>query len=116
MAGTNAKKRAAASPFMPDGSKWATERAISEKQYVRYLMECDSSMHSVRKVKHRFIHEGHRIEIDVYPFSDDRAVLFAYSDSEPAALPPEVKVIREVTGNPAYKNRQLARTQTLREA
>ena len=100
---------------MPDGSKWATERAVSEKQYVRYLMECDSSMHSVRKVKHRFIYDGHRIEIDVYPFSGDRAVLFAYSDNEPAALPPEVTVIREVTGDPAYKNRHLATTQTLRE-
>ena len=100
---------------MPDGSKWATERSISEKHYVRYLMECDSSMHSVRKVKHRFIYDGHRIEIDVYPFSDDRAVLFAYSDNEPAALPPEVRVIREVTGDPAFKNRRLATTQTLRE-
>jgi len=98
---------------MEDGSKWATERAIPEKQYVRYLMECDSSMHSVRKVKHRFIYEGHRIEIDVYPFSEDKAVMFAYSDGDAAALPPEVKVIREVTGDAAYKNRQLARTQTL---
>ena len=98
---------------MDDDSKWATERSISEKQYVRYLMECDSSMHSVRKVKHRFIYDGHRIEIDVYPFSFDRAVLFAYSDGDPAALPPEVRVIREVTGDPAYKNRQLARSQAL---
>ena len=98
---------------MDDGSKWATERSIPEKQYVRYLMECDSSMHSVRKVKYRFIYDGHRIEIDVYPFSDDKAVLFAYSDGDPAALPPEVKVIREVTGDPTYKNRQLAKTQTL---
>jgi len=98
---------------MADGSKWVTERSIPEKQYVRYLMECDSSMHSVRKVKHRFIHDGHRIEIDVYPFSDDRAILFAYSDGESAALPEEIRVIREVTGDPAYKNRQLAIHQSL---
>lgn len=97
---------------MDDGSKWATERSISEKQYIRYLMECDSSMHSVRKVKHRFIYEGHRVEIDVYPFCKDRAILFAYSDGD-APLPPEVRVIRDVTGDPAFKNRQLARTQTI---
>ena len=98
---------------MDDGSKWATERSIPEKQYVRYLMECDSRMHSVRKVKYRFIYDGHRIEIDVYPFSSEKAVLFAYSDDEPAALPPEVSVLREVTGDPAYKNRQLATSQAL---
>lgn len=98
---------------MEDGSKWATERSISEKEYVRFLMECDSSLHSVRKVKYRFIYDGHRVEIDVYPFSGDRAVLFGYSDDDPAALPPEVKVIREVTGDPAYKNRQLAKVQAL---
>lgn len=98
---------------MDDGSKWVTERAIPEKQYVRFLMECDSSMHSVRKVKHRFIFDGHRFEIDVYPFSKDKAVMFAYSDGDPAALPGEIRVIREVTGDPAYKNRQLAIHQAL---
>ena len=30
-----------------------------------------------------------------------------------AVLPPEIRVIREVTGDPAYKNRQLAKVQTL---
>ena len=99
--------------IMEDGSRWATERPISEKHYVRYLMESDNSMHSVRKTKYRFICNGYRMEIDIYPFSNDRAVLFAYSDGEPAALPPEVKVIREVTGDPTYKNRQLAITQSL---
>ena len=97
---------------MPDGSQWVTERSIPEKQYVRYLMESDNAMHSVRKTKYRFIYDGHRLEIDVYPFSDDQAILFAYSDGA-AQLPPAVKVIREVTGDPAYKNRQLAGRQTL---
>ena len=96
-----------------DGSKWVTERSISEKQYVRYLMESDSTLHGVRKVKYRFIYRDHRIEIDVYPFSGDRAVLFVYTDSGEADLPPQVRIIREVTGDPAYKNRQLAITQTL---
>ena len=39
----------------PDGAKWVTEKPISEKAYVRYLMESDSALHSVRKVKYRFI-------------------------------------------------------------
>ena len=98
---------------MDDGSNWVTVRPISEKQYVGLLMESDFQMHSVRKIKYRFIHQGHRMEMDVYPFSDTRAVLFAFTDGDPATLPPEIKVIREVTGDPAYKNRRLAQVQRL---
>ena len=99
--------------FMPDGTKWDTEKPISEKTYIRYLMEGDSSLHSVRKTKYRFIYAGCRFELDVYPFSADRAVLFRYSGDDAVPMPPEIRVIREVTGDPAYKNRQLARVQAL---
>ena len=99
--------------LMADGTKWDTEKPISEKQYIRYLMEGDNALHSVRKVKYRFIYREYRMEIDVYPFSGDRAVLFVYSEGATVALPPELNVIEEVTGNPAYKNRQLARVQKL---
>ena len=98
---------------MADGTKWSTEKPISEKSYIRYLMEGDSGLHSVRKTKYRFIYQGCRLELDVYPFSKDRAMLFVYSGSADAPLPPEFEVIREVTGDPAYKNRQLAQTQVL---
>ncbi|MBQ6374987.1 MAG: AAA family ATPase [Clostridia bacterium] len=99
--------------LMDDGTKWDTEKPISEKQYVRYLMEGDSTLHSVRKTKHRFIFDGHRMEIDIYPFSQDRAVLFVYDGGTSPLLPEELNVIREVTGEPAYKNRQLACVQKL---
>ena len=93
-----------------DGEKWVTEKPISEKQYLHYLMEGDDALHSVRKKKHRFIYGDCRFELDVYPFSNDRAVLFMYGEAE---IPPEITVIREVTGDPAYKNRQLAKVQAL---
>ena len=99
--------------FMADGTKWDTEKPISEKAYIRYLMEGDSGLHSVRKTKHRFVYQGCRLELDVYPFCRDRAILFIYSPSADAALPPEIHVIREVTGDPAYKYRQLAKVQAL---
>lgn len=99
--------------IMDDGSKWVTERSISEKEYVRHLMEVDHHLHSVRKVKYRFVYDDHRMEIDVYPFSEDRAVLFAYCENATCCLPPEIEVIRDVTGDLAYKNRQLARAQAL---
>ena len=94
----------------PDGAQWVTEKPISEKQYLHYLMEGDDTLHSVRKKKHRFFYRDCRFELDVYPFSEDKAVLFMYGEAE---IPPEISVIREVTGDPAYKNRQLARVQAL---
>lgn len=97
-----------------DGQRWVTERPISEKEYVAYLMEGDVSLHSVRKTKYRFNLDGQRMEIDVYPFSGEKAVMFVYgSPSEPAAIPDGINILREVTGAPEYKNRRLARTQTL---
>ena len=98
-----------------DGTRWVTERPISEKQYVNYLMECDAKLHPVLKQKFSFTYEGHRIDIDIYPFSEDKAVLFAYGikpDDTPV-LPESVKIIREVTGDPEYKNRRLAGKQHL---
>ena len=97
-----------------DGTRWVTERPISEKEYIAYLMESDLSMHSVRKTNYRFSCEGRRMEIDVYPFSAERAVLFIYGTSpEQAAIPSEIKILKDVTGDAAYKNRALAKSQTL---
>ena len=95
-----------------DGTRWVTERPISEKEYVAYLMEADLSLRSVRKLKYRFQYEGRRMELDVYPYARDRAIFFAFG-TEPAALPPEIEVIKEVTGDPYYKNRAFADRQSL---
>ena len=54
------------------------------------------------------------MEIDVYPFSRERAMLFVYgADAASAALPEEIEVVRDVTGDLDYKNRRLAATQVL---
>lgn len=97
----------------PDGTKWDTEKPITEKDYNRYLLEADPELQSVDKTKYRFVYDSCRFEIDVYPFSADKAVMFRYSENDEAAIPPEIHVIREVTGDPDYKNKQLANVQKL---
>lgn len=97
-----------------DGNNWVTERPISEKEYVSYLMDSDLSLHAVRKMKYNFVCEDHRMAVDVYPFSDDRAILFIYGrQSEYTAIPPEIRILRDVTDDPEYKNRALASSQRL---
>ena len=97
----------------PDDTKWDTEKPITEKDYNRYLLEADPELQSVDKTKYRFVYDSCRFEIDVYPFSADKAVMFRYSENDEAAIPPEIRVIREVTGDPDYKNKQLANVQKL---
>ena len=98
-----------------DGTRWVTERPISEKEYIRYLMECDAALHPVRKRKFRFIANGHRMEIDLYPFSSEKAILFVYGtgDDQSATIPDGITVLKDVTGDPEYKNRRLAGRQEL---
>ena len=43
----------------------------------------------------------------------DSILRAALEDGQPLQTPPEIRVLREVTGDPAYKNRALARTQEL---
>lgn len=94
--------------------EWETERPITGKEYVQYLMEGDPSLRAVHKTKYRFRYAEQRMEIDVYPFSAEHAILrAALEDGQPLQTPPEIRVLREVTGDPAYKNRALARTQEL---
>jgi len=97
---------------LEDDSKVVIERPISEKEYIRYLMEGDPKLHTVRKTKYRFAPDGVSMAIDIYPFSEDRAVLFVYGDGE-KPIPEDIKVIREITGDKEYKNRWLAYTQQL---
>ena len=100
---------------MEDGTMWDTERPISFKEYKKYLLEVEQELQPVHKVKYRFNWGRERFEIDVYPFSRERAVMFAYAgnDEDAVELPPEIQVLREVTGDYEYKNRTLARRQSL---
>ena len=96
-----------------DGMKWVTDRAISEKEYNAYLLERDTSLHPVSKTKRRFTCADHRMEIDTYPYESGKAVLFVYGNPDTAKLPEGIDVLRDVTGDPEYKNRMLAQRQRL---
>ena len=97
-----------------DGSRWVTERPISEKEYLAYLLEGDKRLPAVHKTKYRFSFRDRRMEIDVYPFSNEKAIFFVYGSSlDVAVLPPEIKVLQEVTDQLAYKNRRIAAAQEL---
>ena len=66
---------------------------------------------TVKKTRYLVPFEGHTLEIDVFPFWHDRAFCECelQSEDEPLPLPDWLHVYREVTADPRYTNRALAR-------
>ena len=87
------------------------ERELTREEYLSLLTEADPSMHPLRKTRYCLTWGDQCIEIDVYPFWDDRATaeIELNDENDPIRFPEELKVIREVTGIDEYKNRTLAR-------
>ena len=87
------------------------EETVGEKEYRALLSRRDPALQTVSKTRYAFSLDGQVYEVDVYPFWGRVAVLETeLSDASlHAAIPPFLSVIREVTGEAAYSNRNLAR-------
>lgn len=87
------------------------ENRLSGDEYLELLMNADTTKRQIRKNRYCLTYEGQYFEIDVYPFWDDRAILEIELRSEdtPINLPPQIRVIKEVTDDESYKNASLAR-------
>ena len=87
------------------------EKVISEREYFEMLENADSSMRPIVKTRYCLEYGNHLFEIDVYPFWNDKAVAEVELDdeNEAVAFPKEIKVIKEVTDDKAYKNSSLAK-------
>ena len=87
------------------------ERIITEAEYAALLAAADPDKHPLTKTRYCIPHEGLCWEIDVYTFWKEQAIAEVELPSEdaPVTLPPEIRVIREVTGEKAFKNSELAK-------
>ncbi len=87
------------------------ERRLTQREYLSLLMDADPALNPIRKTRYCLTWKEQYFEIDVYPFWNDRAVVEIELDDENAEIhfPKELKVIREVTGDEAYKNYTLAK-------
>lgn len=87
------------------------EEEISREVYECLHEERDRERQPILKTRYRVPHAGHVLEFDVYPFWKDRAIMEIELDSEDEAadIPDYVEIIRDVSGEKAYKNRQLAK-------
>lgn len=86
------------------------EREISEEEYRSLLSRADPERRTIRKTRWVLPYKGQDFEIDVFPFWEDRALLEIELEDEtqPVELPPELEMIREVTGDGRYTNAALS--------
>ena len=93
-----------------DLTREETERAITQEEYTALLSRADSTKDPLTKQRWQLPYRGQILEIDLYPFWEDCAILEVELDTEnsPIFFPPELRIRREVTYDPSYKNSALA--------
>lgn len=84
-----------------------TERKISEKEYLSFLMEGEKSL---RKDRYCFVHKSQYFELDTYPQWQKQAILEIEltKENQQITIPNWVSVIKEVTKDKKYKNASIA--------
>lgn len=83
---------------------------MSQEEYLRLLMEADTSKRQIRKTRYCLTYKNQYFEIDVYPFWNDKAIAEIELRDENAKIvfPKQIKVIREVTDDDSFKNASLS--------
>lgn len=93
-----------------DWKRVEIERRLSQAEYLKLLMEADTTKRQIRKTRYCLTYENQYFEIDVYPFWNDKAIAEIELSDENAAIvfPKQIKVMKEVTDDNSYKNASLA--------
>lgn len=103
----------AKTPVAP-GERFEKEKKISQKEYINYLTYADTSLHQIFKTRYCFVHNKRYFELDVYPFSDEYAILeIELSDINEEFDLPNLKIVKDVTTDERYKNYFLASSMAL---
>ena len=86
------------------------ESRISKEEYLSMLMDAKTEITQIRKSRYCIVYKNHYMEIDIFPFSKDKAILEIELNEEQQAyqLPNFIEVIKEVTDDDNYKNVNLA--------
>lgn len=87
------------------------ESEISREQYDELLKTRLPELITIEKTRYSFPYDEKTVEIDIYPFWQDVAVLEIELEREDEALtiPEFISVVCELTKHPQFKNRAMAK-------
>ncbi len=94
----------------PDGHRVETERRLSQNEYLELMMNADTSRRQIRKTRYVLATPTQSIEVDLYPFWSRQAIAktSVRGEGKEVTFPREIQMIREVTGEAAFRNSSLA--------
>lgn len=86
------------------------ESVISKERYEKLKVQANPKKHPIVKDRYCFLFREKYLELDVFPYWNDKAFLEIELDSEDEAyyIPKEIKVIKDVSNDEKYKNNYLA--------
>jgi CYTH domain-containing protein len=82
------------------------ERKLTQDEYLKYLMEADTKLHTIKKTRYCLTENSKYYEIDIYPEWDKQAIIEIElnDENEKVEIPDYIKVIKEVTEDENYRN------------
>lgn len=88
-----------------------TEKRLNKDEYLDLLMKQDPKYKQIKKSRYCIMYKGIYYEIDIFPFWNDKAIMEVElrDENQKVQIPPFVKLIKEVTDDEMYKNRNLAK-------
>ena len=92
------------------GQRIEVEERLTQRGYKEMLESAGEKVPLLHKTRYSLNYDGQYFQLDLYPFWQDQAVVkieLSEHDGE-VRLPPELKLIREVTGEKEYKDYELA--------
>lgn len=94
-----------------DVKRIENEDKISEEEYNELLKKADPGRKEIRKTRYCLVSGNQYFEIDIYPFWDDKAIMEIElcDENQEIVFPDDIRVIKEVTDDDAYKNSNLAK-------
>ncbi|MCL2664398.1 MAG: AAA family ATPase [Defluviitaleaceae bacterium] len=93
-----------------DVKRIETERRLTRDEYLAMLMNADTNLKQIRKTRYCLSFSNQYLEVDVYPFWKNKAILEVEltDENQKIIFPQFLKIIKEVTGDERYFNRSLA--------
>jgi CYTH domain-containing protein len=95
----------------PDNELIETERLVTNALYESLLQQADPYRQTIDKHRQSFIWHGQFFELDTYQDALQGLVILetkGIADQEDVNFPPFIRVKKDITGNPAYNNFNLA--------
>ena len=87
------------------------EERLTQDEYLALMVRADPAYRSIHKQRYCLSENGMYYEIDIFPEWKDKALMEIelHSESQEVIFPDGIDIIREVTGDPAYSNHELAK-------